>query len=301
MSNNITAENVANSPFQVPGTSDVASTDHYLRPWEYPQHSSYFVDIDNTEQAYHSFIDVASHWKIPFSGQSVVVAGHDGCGKTSLLNRCAAYLNTKFKDTLIIPLNCRLLGKTREQVASSVSSHLIDALCDVDGLLSEVDRKLLETRGLTAVSSLLKQRGRSMVLLLPPIEVYDHLVELFDKIPSRHTCMMIEFSNPSITEQCRKQHSISASRPVVLLEVGPLRLEDGWRFIEERQKCPDTVPLSIERSAIDRFIQVRARGRFRVTVREFERLCHKLWLRHKAATGPIGYEDLADVYMETQE
>jgi energy-coupling factor transporter ATP-binding protein EcfA2 len=81
------------NPFDIPGASGRPNAP--LRPWhrDTPQHKDYYVPVDNTLTAFEEFqVNLATPGDLMRGGWFVVVTGHPGCGKTSLVNRCAHWL-----------------------------------------------------------------------------------------------------------------------------------------------------------------------------------------------------------------
>jgi hypothetical protein len=81
------------NPFDIPGA--IGRPNAPLRPWhrDTPEHKDYYVAVDSTLTAFEQFqADLAAPGDLMRGGWFVIVTGETGCGKTSLVNRCAHWL-----------------------------------------------------------------------------------------------------------------------------------------------------------------------------------------------------------------
>lgn len=75
------------NPFCVPGRTHEEPGP--LCPWAHGQHSEYYVPVDNTDKVFQEFKDRLVQLNPAVNAAEVLVHGESGCGKVSVIHRCA--------------------------------------------------------------------------------------------------------------------------------------------------------------------------------------------------------------------
>src|SRR4051812_37445859 len=118
-----------------------------LRPWLHTEHHTYYAPVDHTLEAFENFVGVvtgAVAGATPIT--CVIVTGPEGCGKTSLVHRCAAALTPEelgVSSLDIIDLSDEYItGVSADARLSHVCDRLIDVLSIKAILPNEAQQKL---------------------------------------------------------------------------------------------------------------------------------------------------------------
>jgi hypothetical protein len=217
-----------------------------LDPLSRPDDEDFYVDVGNSEEAFRQFQsamdDVAA---LRSRGQLVVVAGEHGCGKTSLANRCAAWLGRRLRAAGVDPVVIDARGSVYgyESVVLSIEKrmhHVVDDLVhslragtDIPVEPGFVDQDV--TRAYRSIVDVIPDERR-LVVLLPPSELPAEIEQYaaLARYPG-----LVFFAEAEYGKSVRR---VPSAGELVVLEVGPLSKADGWRFIATRQDRADSVP-----------------------------------------------------------
>ncbi|MET9225514.1 hypothetical protein [Lentzea sp. NPDC003310] len=201
------------------------------------------MPVDHTLAAFEQFKDaIGDASLIRVTGRLVVAVGWDGCGKTSLLNRCATHLKTVLRgqgkgQCLVLSFvdACRDSDSV-EVRENAVYECLIDELENRD-MIKPHHREKLRGRDLKLGYLYLSKfvlGDTVVVLLLPRVEI-EQEVEDYAHWTHKNIVFLVESRQieavrahwPKIRDACR------GSTPVQL-EVGKLEPDDGWAFVQAR-------------------------------------------------------------------
>lgn len=220
-----------------------------LCPWKAPDHDNYYVPVDRTEEAYAHFKDhMATPQSIVDYGRLVIADGRQGCGKTSLINRCIACARDRLLEEKVNPVIIDLTRAVRtNQSTAERLKNVCAALIDELELESRLDRNTLDqlsdraAEPRSAYSFLSRVLDKffqtdtanlAVIILLPPSdEPLQEILEYASMVFPR----LIFFTESSWLPpdwQSRLLPSISP-RPIVLT-VGNLVERDGYRFAQAR-------------------------------------------------------------------
>lgn len=232
------------NPFHVPGLRARIGP---LCPYTDPTHEDYYVAVDHTETAFSTFKDALGEdlTTLRDEGRLAVALGWDGCGKTSLLNRCAAWVKGK------LDKSCHIVSfsgtgrdnEPREDRENRVFKLLIhefddrDLLDDKqrDELKAALDKGDLDLGYYYASKYVLKPKNMILVVLLPrteiPLEVENYASWAHPYIVFLAESRRVELvdSHWPVIERARN------SALPVRLDVGTLADDDGWAFVQSRK------------------------------------------------------------------
>ncbi|MFD2420161.1 hypothetical protein [Amycolatopsis pigmentata] len=241
------------NPYHIPG---MEAPDDPLCPYLY-DHEKYYVKVDSTQDEFDRFQrSIGPLGGFRAHGRLVVVTGKDGCGKTSLINRCAAWLSGQLGDRAqIFPLAASTLPHMSlrvrmEQVLEDLIYHLSSETSVVSEMhVQELDRRLNELRdrlpqkdedhhaGIETVYKYLLRAlpsGQVGIIILPRSELGR---EIASYVGLARLPRLVFFAESRYGDDVRRsvQAGQGEGRPPLMLEVGPLNRDDGWLFANARQ------------------------------------------------------------------
>lgn len=293
-----------NNPYQVPPAGSGLGP---LCPYTHPEHEDYYVPVDNTEASFELFKRTLGNvHALRTDGRLVVALGWDGCGKTSLLNRCAAWLQNQLgaHDCHVVPLvNVTRDSETVEERENKVFQSLIYELGYRELLTEEHRREMTEALhksnldiGYLYVSKyVLQPRNAVLVVLLPRTEI------------PREVESYARWAHPNLVffAESRIVDAVAAHWPTIQrvhnkslpirLDVGMLVEEDGWKFVRarkgDRTDAPD-YPFVSEQT-------IRAVTEERkLSIGELHDLLHGMYqelLEKSAKSGSVGSDPMREV------
>lgn len=300
------------NPFCVPGrTFDEPGP---LTPWQERAHGNYYADVDHTEQAYQQFVLKLKNWNIASNGGVALVHGDDGCGKTSLIHRCAKAIKDQSKEPHTIEIvdrsRERLEGETALRKCEEVVLALIRQLRRTAGFLAkESIQKLSEPpnraeesdlrRAIEEVADVLAESKRTLIVVPSKMELALEIQTYVSVFARAGLVLLMETSEESLKQFIDKWNQEPSKRKILNLEVGPLEIEHGWTFVQSRvrQGLPTNSLPEFDESAVTKYMRIRSEHA-RVSVRELERVCLKLFddaIRESRAR--IEYADFAELWV----
>ncbi|HEU0089633.1 MAG TPA: AAA-like domain-containing protein [Pseudonocardiaceae bacterium] len=221
-----------------------------LRPWEWDIHLEYYVAVDKTEAAFADFErQTRSPESLTAHGRLVVVLGGEGCGKTSLINRCIASTqkNLKAVGVASIIVDLTVEAKNNQSIAERmrhVCDSLIDQL-DVDQrldkeILEELRRKESPEKAYSYLSMVLKRIAATddadlaVIVLLPPSDDLAEEVVKYSDLVRPRLLFFAESSYLAANRGWQAKLTRSGPAPPIVLTVGILDPRDGYVFARER-------------------------------------------------------------------
>lgn len=126
------------NPFRVRGWE--GSPRRALSPWSHPAHEDYYVAVGKTHEAFEEFKRRMSNVAgLQRDGCLVLVMGDSGCGKTALVNRCAAWVKNTLEPHKIRGV---IIDLMEDRGASSRSQSTDERIRHVCGrLIDELKHK----------------------------------------------------------------------------------------------------------------------------------------------------------------
>ncbi|MEV8442094.1 hypothetical protein AB0425_32350 [Actinosynnema sp. NPDC051121] len=231
------------NPYEVPDL-DVGRSKP-LCPLKYEEHERYYVPVDHTEEAFAQFkAAIGDVSAVKRDGRLVVAVGDELCGKSSLLNRCAAWMSKELADaaTEVHVLNlvdaCEVnvfRPERQRQVYTSVVDELERhelLLPSKVTVLREREEKLAS--GYFYLSRNLR-RDAVLVVLLPPSELPEELVG-YAQFAQERLVFMAEIAEANLSDRKWSDVAGASASPPILLQVGRLKAGDGWTFVESRHR-----------------------------------------------------------------
>ncbi|MEU3642842.1 hypothetical protein AB0E59_05605 [Lentzea sp. NPDC034063] len=213
-----------------------------LCPHTDPTHEDFYVPVDHTLVAFEQFkASIGNAAKIRANGRLVVALGWDGCGKSSLLNRCATHLKSVLRQNdgqcLVFSFvdACRD-SDTVEEREKAVYQCLIDELENRDMLLPK-HREELRERTLKLKYRYLSNfvLGNTAVVILLPRTELEQEVESYAHWTHRNLVFLAESRQvEAVRGHWAKIRSASQGSVPIQLEVGKLEPDDGWAFVQAR-------------------------------------------------------------------
>lgn len=240
------------NPFAIPGLDN--DPVKALCPWDEdtPEHEHFYAPIDHTEDAYAKFQeDMANPDAVRKLGRLVVVAGHSGCGKTSLMNRCAYWLKTHMKkkphEVVVRVLDLRTASRATDvveermaQAARRLAQEVTTRKLVSDGNAAEITANRDHCEFLFPLLSKALNDKLVLAVLLPPIELLSNAEAVMREVAEYGrlvTGQLVLFAEVTLAED--PVHRLSAARvpgarAPMILPVWPLKPGDGAAFSERR-------------------------------------------------------------------
>ena len=278
-----------------------------LCPWESPEHTNHYAEVNHSTPAFEKFQKaLADGTKLMHRGMVVLTAGGSGCGKTSLMHRCAAWLMSAPPAGHQV----RIVDLTREGRSGwgceQRIRHLFDRLADELESLFDGDalRILDERRGnpdriAPALSKVLRANSEIAVVLLPSSEVPDEIVRLAG-LTDRHMLLLAETSFADVAGTCARKLGPASATPVPQLHVGELTVEDGWRYVSHHFARHGGGPWP---DVTEDTMRALVEKRGRMSVKELQMLLHGKYQEiadSGQADGPaLTFEDFSEYYFRT--
>ncbi|MGH3821269.1 MAG: hypothetical protein ACRDRA_00250 [Pseudonocardiaceae bacterium] len=257
------------NPYLIPGFEDTPIAP--LSPLNNKDHHTFYVAVDDTETEFRRFQDtMRSVGRLMEEGRLVVVTGKPGCGKTSLINRCAAWLRDELAEVestaVIIPLtrSAKLddpITHRMEQVITDVIDHLSNEQHEVRAQDIELlRRKIREIQETTRIRSVIGREDRQKQLIAQVDRVYKYIMQ--EALPDDRIAIIllppsselvneithyadfarypriVFFAETDYVDDVRRMWpriSTNDRRTPILLKVGPLNTGDGWTYAQARQ------------------------------------------------------------------
>ncbi|MEU6153022.1 hypothetical protein ABZ816_23780 [Actinosynnema sp. NPDC047251] len=216
-----------------------------LEPFSHP-HDGLYVAVGDSEGQYLNFQkqlgDLSS---VVDYGRTVLVNGDTGCGKSALVNRCAAWARTRFGERKIVATVVDATKPLKRFEQLSLDMRMVgmcDRLFDLmrkdrlirDEFVDEFERNRKEPERVYVNLGDYMHRDHALILLLPtPVELLQEVVRYADFAPPR-VLFMLE------SDVLRDEHVEQIERAVerwtkpVVLTVGRLVEGDVKRFVDQR-------------------------------------------------------------------
>lgn len=278
-----------------------------LCPWKHPEHGSYFVSVDHSEDAFKSFCDKIGDPMAAVGRHITVVAvGDEGCGKTSLVHRCAAWFSGELDAagvrSPIVDLSAEVVpGLASEARLAHWTARLVDRialnnLLDGEVLKELTSRKSDPYQALPFLADVLEQISRTMHVILPGIEILAEAEGLVG-LGRPHLVFYTETSSDHVR---RALGTHAGLQSVIGLEVGVLTIEDGWKFVEARLATAQLDPNGpvLEKATVQEYMRERIGGRGTTTIRELNLICQAVFSdAQKNARRKIEFDDFSRYYL----
>lgn len=306
-------EHQPTNPFCVKGRTTLKPGP--LCPWAVAEHLSEYLPIDRTEEAYVQFNDRLSQITGTEDPLAVVVHSEDGCGKTSLIHRCAYRFREWQSD--ILKLRSEIIDRSFENVAGMVqirkcedtANGVIKSLSEIKGFLPpDVIKELPDVptnadqvalrKLIDEVARKLLKANCGLVVIVPKVELSDELLLYLSIFQRPGITLFLETDDREVFASARKR-SKEAGPSLVALKIGPLVQDDGWRFVEARMRRRSTgveAP-GFTQSGVDEYMATRS-TESAISVRELEGVCIALYDEAiRSRQTEIGFEQFAKYYL----
>lgn len=287
-----------------------------LCPWLENDHADYYVAVDRTQEACDEFKRRLSEFNVARNGSTVLVHGEDGCGKTSLIHRCADLLidwqleTHKSRSEVIDRSSENLAGVVilrrcedtvdaiLQLLRQNVSFLAADAMSAVPALPTEPDQLTLR-KTVEALSRKLVESKLSLIVIAPKVELSDELRTYLSIFQRGGISLFLEAADHDVVASATRWNR-EGQKSITVLEVGSLSPDDGWKFVaarfQKRQEAKDSPVFS--EAGVNEYMKKRS-SRAKISLRELERVCIALYEEARAAASPqIDYQQFADHYLK---
>lgn len=278
-----------------------------LCPWKHAEHDSYFVPVDHSEDAFQEFCGKVGDPNTAIQRQiSVLVGGEEGCGKTSLIHRCAAWFSTQLTQAGIESPVFDLSAETVPGLASEARlAHWAARLVDKVGMGNLLEAHLMEelksrksepNQAIPFLADVLENIGNTAHVILPGIEILAE-AEGLAGLARPHLILYTETSSESVRRAVGTAGTLAS---MIGLEVGVLTVDDGWRFVEARLAAANldaTAPL-LEKATVEKYMRARIGGKGTTTIKELNLICQAVFADAQSrARAKIEYKDFSEYYL----
>lgn len=303
---------IPSNPFCIKGRS--ARQPGPLCPWAIAEHSSEYLPIDKTEEAYLDFdrrlAELSAEEPI-----AVVVYSEDGCGKTSLIHRCVSRLQSQRLE--VLRRKAAIIDRSSETVAGIVqirkcedtANGVIRFLSEVEGFLpSDVIKHLPDVpvnsdevmlrKVLDDVARKLLKAGLEIIVIAPKVELADELFLYLSIFQRPGVTIFLETEDDEVFRAATRRKSQTA-RPLIPLAIGALNVEDGWTFVRARlgRRAAGSASPTFSKVGVDQYMTIRS-VETGVSVGELESVCIALYDEAvRSERTEIKYEQFAEYYV----
>lgn len=290
---------VPENPFALPGeVRDNAP----LNPLRHETHLGLYVPVDNTQGAFEEFCDrFADPGYLRLDGRLVVTAGGRGCGKSSLINRCAHWLQDQMRTAA--QLTAVVVDVTRgSSIAESMAARrarvyaaLLDKLYANKTLIHDLayQQRHSPDEALRTLPNCLDEHC-ALIVLLPSTELVDELVQYTQDVGQR----MVFFAETTaeLSNDHRLRMDQAGAIPPVHLQVGRLDSADAGVFASERlHPLRDVLP-PVAKTALEELISRRL-----VSIGEVQRLLYGVYAQLRVQNvlpKEVTYQHISDHYVK---
>jgi hypothetical protein len=277
---------VLNNPFASPSAART------LCPWASIDHNNYYADIDNSEKCYTDFQDAIEYLNPSEDAYAVLVYGKAGCGKSALINRSAWWIQTHFESQYRHIVIVNLAGEASQTGVPvdeklRTQAQMISEKLSATGSIAAPELKALRAKvgELPLFASLLEEvllkDDILIVLLLPQLELRSELDAYQNSWRRRNAVCFYETTFDEVAGHSAGRYGLASARPILRLDVGSMRPEDGWAFVEVRLRVARTrigtteIP-AVTRDVIERYMAIRSSGS-ETSIREFHITCYAVF------------------------
>ena len=282
-----------------------------LCPWKDEGDEAYFADVDGTQKAFEEYADLAKRQVHFANGSFHITVGPEGCGKTSLINRCAAHfrgVNNSASDqeqaTIIIDVSKDVPASVAvRDKAEEVWQIVLDDLADHVPTLTKVQVEAITKEGISFSSSLrqlsrcLATNGSSLAIILPSIEIDKEVDAYFDLVKS-NVALFAETTDERVAEYCSRVYGSKSDATAQVMRLKPLSVDDGRTFVANRltgrtDDCPN-----IDAKVIDQMMAMRVGKGTSTNIRELHLVCEAVYENVlQKGKNAVLYEDFSDLYL----
>lgn len=283
-----------------------------LCPWKDEDDEAYFADVDGTQNAFEHYAELAKRQVHLAGGSFHLVVGPEGCGKTSLINRCAAHyreVNNSTSDqgraTIIIDVSKDVpasvaVKQKPEEVWQIVMDELVEhvPILTTDQVGKITNDSLAFGSSLRQLSRCLAKNGSSLAIILPQIEL-DKEVDAYFDLVKNNVALFAECTDERVAEYCNRVYGSKSDVQAQVMRLKPLAVEDGKTFVANRltrrtEDCP-----SIEAEVVDQMMATRVGEGTSTNIRELHLVCEAVYEGVlKRGGNSVQYEDFSDLYLK---
>lgn len=257
-----------------------------LCPWHDATHDELYIPVDHCDVAFADF--QAEMEAVPVDArraQTILVHGREGSGKTSLLHRCASWLQRGHDGRLPADVldftDQRLGGIDSEDQLRHICGRLLDKVM-VRRLLDESTRQALQERrsepyeAFPFLGDMLGQSDppRHIAIVLPPIELEEE-IDRYAMLAHPLLTLLTETTNGDVAAQATAL--VESGNFVTSLSLETLSIDDGWRFVEARLERATSIALpKLTKDTVDRYMRftIEHGG---VTIAQLQQVCFSVF------------------------
>lgn len=294
------------NPFGIPGAERLPVAP--LRPWHTDTHSHRYADVDHAAQAFSGFQNqFGAAGDVSGVGRLVLVYGETGCGKSSIMHRCAHWVERGMPPGKARV--CDLSGETTsgpETRMRQLGERLVDKIGGL-GLLSQqrlADLREIRSTDLGQILPLVSDSlaaDTALILILPPMTHMGEMKHLWNAVRPK-IAVLVESPGLDLADRCDQELSSDLTM-LIRLGVGPLGAGDARIFAEQRI----TGPLALGRRGVDfpdldlddvDGLVTRRQEDSKITIKFLQSTLHQLYEEFRTdpwpANGIVTYHELTD-------
>lgn len=275
------------NPYLIPGLE--FRPDAPLCPHRDRTHHLYYEPVDDTKREFDRFQEtISSGRQLTEGGCLVAVTGKSGCGKTSLINRCVAWLHDKLAEERLraeifdladtLPRHPRsimfrmelvvteLIDRLRDE-RKGVSPQHIDALRrEIERIQRSPDTTEWQDQRFAMVDRVYQYllrdalpTDRIALILLPPSELVSEIKNYADFARHPRVVFFAETDHVEDIDRVWQEIQLNDRIAPIMLKVGPLSSGDAWTYACARQES-DSVDRSFPKVSEETMRRVTASG-----------------------------------------
>lgn len=260
-----------------------------LNPKNNPDDFNKYADVDGTGTAFDLFRASFKRNIYKNNGAFYLAVGPEGCGKTSLINRCVAYFENEFNgergepSTTVIDISDELSPATPVAEKGKEAWETIKSLLkNEDSILTKAqvneinDDELSLMMGVRKLSKSLEKINGAIFIILPSIELNTEF-DSYMPLVKKNILAIAESTSNDLESFCKKHHGLQKKNPIQVMKLSPIAEEDGEKFVQNRLSSKSDSCPNICSQTIGKYMESRFRNGIGASIRELHLVCESVY------------------------